>query len=222
MPALERDLLLRPKLDEKREAFRQPAGAVAQVEAKSGELLGAPALGDGEHRPAIAHRVQRGNLLGKLDGVMEGQEHDGPKAQMTCLSSEPGQGDEVLEPRLRIAEVVLAQPDRVEAQITCCPDQHEAFGKLGPLASAPGPRPQTAPHRRAYVPPRARLMPAALRRLSTGLVRPPHAVGWQVALRRAGVLHAFDLPDPHAAQDLLHRVGDDSWHQRQRGDRRHL
>src|SRR5215510_1046365 len=117
--ALVVDRLAAPQPLDDLEALDEAADAILRILPERLIFDVAIAEADTEDQPAVGDDVERGELLGDLDGVVQGKQQDaGAEDHAARLGGDPRQRRDRLEVRERIGQVVLARPYRAEAHGT--------------------------------------------------------------------------------------------------------
>src|SRR5882724_469077 len=116
VPALVVDGFAAPQPLDDLEPLDEATDAVLRVVPQRAVLDVPIAETDAEDQPAVRDHVERRELLGDLDGMVEGQqENPGAQDHAASVGGEAREGRDRLEIGERIGQVVLARPHRAEA-----------------------------------------------------------------------------------------------------------
>ena len=130
--SLVRDVVLGPQPADDADGLGEPAHAFRHGNAVDGVLLRPVAEPDAEQELAAADDVHEGADLGQLDRVVQRQQRDvGPEPQPLGVGGEALQQGQLREEVEARRDVMLAGPDRIEAERA---DQAHLLQRLGQAA----------------------------------------------------------------------------------------
>ena len=130
MAALVRDFVFGPQALDDFDVLGEARHAALHVDAEHGELFRPVAQPHAEQEPAAGDDVHEGSDLGQFDRIVQRQQHD-IRADFEAF----GFGGEPLEHRQQgivmivVGDVMLAAPDRIEAELFDQPDLLDRLGK---------------------------------------------------------------------------------------------
>src|SRR6266545_2196742 len=132
--ALVGDGLAAPQPLDDLEALDQTTDALLRVVPHCQVLDAAVPEADTEDQVAVRNHVERRELLGDLDRVVQReQENAGAECHAPGVGGEAREGRDRLEVRERIGEIVLARPDRAEPDCARKPDLLDVLAEAGRL-----------------------------------------------------------------------------------------
>src|SRR5262245_42127773 len=113
--ALVGDGLAMPEPFDELQALDQTADALLRVVAERRVFHVAVAEASAEDQAPVRDHIERGELLGDIDGVVQGKQDDaGAKLHAAGLGGDAGQSRDRLEVGERVGEIMLARPHRAE------------------------------------------------------------------------------------------------------------